>query len=97
MTYLLALIMVALICIAQWFFTSRALRAPQRFIGWVSAGYAAKIFLLAVGLYVPQALGVNVRAAAIATIIAIIASSSIEMVIMMRRRTMNVDPQRDSE
>lgn len=97
MIYVLALAMVVLIAAAQWFFTSRALRSPSHFIAWVSGGYAAKIALLALGLYVPRALGVNVRLAAIATIAAIIVSSSVEMVLMMRRRTMNVDPRREGE
>lgn len=97
MTYVLALAMVVLIVAAQWFFTSRALRSPSHFIAWVSGGYAAKIALLALGLYVPRALGVNVRLAAIATIAAIIVSSSVEMVLMMRRRTMNVDPRPEGE
>ena len=61
MTYVLALAMVVLIVAAQWFFTSRALRSPSHFIAWVSGGYAAKIALLALGLYVPSSLGVNVR------------------------------------
>ena len=34
----------------------------------------------------------DVRIAAIATIIAIIVSSSVEMIVMARRRTMNVGP-----
>lgn len=97
MTYVLALAMVVLIVAAQWFFTSRALRSPSHFIAWVSGGYAAKIALLALGLYVPSSLGVNVRVAAIATIAAIIVSSSVEMVLMMRRRTMNVDPRAEGE
>ena len=97
MTYVLALAMVVLIVTAQWFFTSRALRSPSHFIAWVSGGYAAKIALLALGLYVPSSLGVNVRVAAIATIAAIIVSSSVEMVLMMRRRTMNVDPRPEGE
>ena len=97
MTYVLALAMVVLILAAQWFFTSRALRSPSHFIAWVSGGYAAKIVLLALGLYVPSSLGVNVRVAAIATIAAIIVSSSVEMVLMMRRRTMNVDPRPEGE
>lgn len=97
MTYVLALAMVVLIVAAQWFFTSRALRSPSHFIAWVSGGYAAKIALLALGLYVPSSLGVNVRLAAIATIAAIIVSSSVEMVLMMRRRTMNVDPRPEGE
>ena len=97
MTYVLALAMVVLIAGAQWFFPSRALRSPSHFIAWVSGGYAAKIALLALGLYVPRALGVNVRPAAIATIAAIIVSSSVEMVLMMRRRTMNVDPRPEGE
>ncbi len=45
MSYLLAVLMVVIICGAQWFFTSRALRSPSHFIGWVSGGYAAKIGL----------------------------------------------------
>ena len=57
MSYLLAVLMIVIICAAQWFFTSRALRSPSHFIGWVSGGYAAKIGLLALGLYVPRALG----------------------------------------
>ena len=97
MTYVLALAMVVLIVAAQWCFTSRALRSPSHFIAWVSGGYAAKIALLALGLYVPSSLGVNVRVAAIATIAAIIVSSSVEMVLMMRRRTMNVDPRPEGE
>ena len=97
MTYVLALAMVVLIAAAQWFFTSRALRSPSHFIAWVSGGYAAKIALLVLGLYVPSSLGVNVRVAAIATIAAIIVSSSVEMVLMMRRRTMNVDPRPEGE
>ena len=109
MTYVLALAMVVLIAGAQWFFTSRALRSPSHFIAWVSGGYAAKIALLALGLYVPRALGGfnlapsawnNVKQApvtAIATIAAIIVSSSVEMVLMMRRRTMNVDPRPEGE
>ena len=97
MSYLLAVVMVVIICGAQWFFTSRALRSPSHFIGWVSGGYAAKIGLLALGLYVPRALGVDVRIAAIATIMAIIVSSSAEMVVMMRKRTMNVDAPKDTE
>ena len=97
MTYVLALAMVVLIVAAQWFFTSRALRSPSHFIAWVSGGYAAKIALLALGLYVPSSLGVNVRVAAIATIAAIIVSSSVEMVLMKRRRTMNVDPRPEGE
>lgn len=97
MTYVLALAMVVLIVAAQWFFTSRALRSPSHFIAWVSGGYVAKIALLALGLYVPSSLGVNVRVAAIATIAAIIVSSSVEMVLMMRRRTMNVDPRPEGE
>lgn len=97
MTYVLALAMVVLIVAAQWFFTSRALRSPSHFIAWVSGGYAAKIALLALGLYVPSSLGVNVRVAAIATIAATIVSSSVEMVLMMRRRTMNVDPRPEGE
>ena len=97
MTYVLALAMVVLIVAAQWFFTSRALRSPSHFIAWVSGGYAAKIALLVLGLYVPSSLGVNVRVAAIATIAAIIVSSSVEMVLMMRRRTMNVDPRPEGE
>lgn len=97
MTYVLALAMVVLIVAAQWFFTSRALRSPSHFIAWVSGGYAAKIALLALGLYVPSTLGVNVRVAAIATIAAIIVSSSVEMVLMMRRHTMNVDPRPEGE
>ena len=97
MSYLLAVVMVVIICGAQWFFTSRALRSPSHFIGWVSGGYAAKIGLLALGLYVPRALGVDVRIAAIATIMAIIISSSVEMVVMMRKRTMNVDAPSDTQ
>ena len=97
MSYLLAVVMVVIICGAQWFFTSRALRSPSHFIGWVSGGYAAKIGLLALGLYVPRALGVDVRIAAIATIMALIFSSSAEMVVMMRKRTMNVDAPKDTE
>ena len=97
MSYLLAVVMVVIICGAQWFFTSSALRSPSHFIGWVSGGYAAKIGLLALGLYVPRALGVDVRIAAIATIMAIIFSSSAEMVVMMRKRTMNVDAPKDTE
>ena len=97
MSYLLAVVMVVIICGAQWFFTSRALRSPSHFIGWVSGGYAAQIGLLALGLYVPRALGVDVRIAAIATIMAIIISSSVEMVVMMRKRTMNVDAPKDTE
>ena len=50
MTYVLALAMVIVIVAAQWFFTSRALRSPSHFIGWVTGGYAAKIALLAIGL-----------------------------------------------
>lgn len=49
MSYLLAVVMIIIICAAQWFFTSRALRSPSHFIGWVSGGYAAKIGLLALG------------------------------------------------
>ena len=97
MSYLLAVVMSIIICAAQWLFTSRALRSPSHFIGWVSGGYAAKIGLLALGLYVPRALGVDVRIAAIATIMAIIFSSSAEMVVMMRKRTMNVDAPKDTE
>ena len=97
MTLILALIMVVLIGGAQWFFISRALRSPARFVGWVSGGYAAKIALLVTGLYVPRVLGVDVRMAAIATIVAIIVSSTVEMGVMMRRRTMNVDPRSDDE
>ncbi len=63
MTYVLALAMVVVIVAAQWFFTSRALRSPSHFIGWVTGGYAAKIALLAIGLYVPRALGMDVRVA----------------------------------
>ena len=92
MSYLLALAMVAVICGAQWFFTSRALASPARFLAWVSGGYVAKIALLALGLYVPRMLGMDVRIAAIATIIAIIVSSTVEMIIMARRRTINVNP-----
>ena len=97
MSYLLAVLMIVIICAAQWFFTSRALRSSSHFIGWVSGGYAAKIALLALGLYVPRALGMDVRIAAIATIIAVIVSSSVEMVVMMRKRTMNVDVPNDTE
>ena len=97
MTYVLALAMVVVIVAAQWFFTSRALRSPSHFIGWVTGGYAAKIALLAIGLYVPRALGMDVWVAAIATIIAIIVSSTVEMMVMMRRRTMNVDAQSDTQ
>ena len=97
MSYLLAVVMVVIICGAQWFFTSRALRSPSHFIGWVTGGYAAKIALLAIGLYVPRAFGVDVRIAAIATIVAIIVSSSVEMVVMMRKRTMNVDAPSDTQ
>ena len=64
MSYLLAVLMIVIICAAQWFFTSRALRSPSHFIGWVSGGYAAKIGFLALGLYVPRALGIDVRIAA---------------------------------
>ena len=59
--------------------------------------YAAKIGLLALGLYVPRALGIDVRIGAIGTIVAIIVSSSVEMVVMMRKRTMNVDVPNDTE
>lgn len=97
MTYILALAMVAVICGAQWFFTSRALRSPARFLAWVSSGYVAKIALLAVGLYVPKALGMNVRLAAIATIVAIIVSSTVEMIVVARRRTMTVEPRSTTE
>ena len=97
MTYVLALAMVVVIVAAQWFFTSRALRSPSSFIGWVTGGYAAKIALLAIGLYVPRALGMDVQVAAIATIIAIIASSTVEMIVMMRKRTMNVDAPSDTQ
>ena len=97
MTYVLALAMVIVIVAAQWFFTSRALRSPSHFIGWVSGGYAAKIGLLALGLYVPRALGIDVRIGAIGTIVAIIVSSSVEMVVMMRKRTMNVDAPSDTQ
>ena len=97
MTYILALVMVVVIVVAQCFFTSRALRSPAHFIGWVSGGYAAKIALLAIGLYVPRAFGMDVKVAAIATIVAIIASSSVEMVVMMRKRTMNVDAPSDTQ
>ena len=38
MSYLLAVLMIVIICAAQWFFTSRALRSPSHFIGWVSGG-----------------------------------------------------------
>ena len=91
MSYLLALAMVAVICGAQWFFTSRALVSPARFLAWVSGGYVAKIALLALGLYVPRMLGMDVRIAAIATMIAIIVSSTAEMIVMVHRRTINVD------
>ena len=91
MSYLLALAMVAVICGAQWFFTSRALASPARFLAWVSGGYIAKIALLALGLYVPRMLGMDVRIAAIATVIAIIVSSTAEMIVMVHRRTINVD------
>lgn len=91
MSYLLALAMVAVICGAQWFFTSRALASPARFLAWVSGGYITKIALLALGLYVPRMLGMDVRIAAIATIIAIIVSSTAEMIVMVHKRTMNVD------
>jgi len=97
MTYLLALVMVVVIAGAQWFFTSRALRYPGRFIAWVSGGYVAKIALLALGLYVPKGLGMDVRVAAIATVAAIIVSSTAEMIVMSRRRTMNVDPPRGDD
>ena len=97
MTYVLALAMVVVIVAAQWFFTSRALRSPSHFIGWVTGGYAAKTALLAIGLYVPRALGMDVRVAAIATIIAIIVSSTVEMMVMMRKRTMNVDVPSDTQ
>ena len=97
MSYLLAVLMIVIICAAQWFFTSRALRSPSHFIGWVSGGYVAKIALLALGLYVPRALGMDVRIGAIGTIVAIIVSSSVEMVVMMRKRTMNVDVPNDTE
>ncbi len=91
MSYLLALAMVAVICGAQWFFTSRALASPARFLAWVSGGYITKIALLALGLYVPRMLGMDVRIAAIATIIAIIVSSTAEMIVMVHRRAINVD------
>ena len=91
MTYLLALAMVAVICGAQWFFTSRALASPTRFLAWVSGGYVAKTALLALGLYVPRALGMDVRIAAIATIVAIIVSSTVEMIVVARKRTVTVD------
>ncbi|WP_297907591.1 hypothetical protein [uncultured Actinomyces sp.] len=97
MTYILALAMVAVICGAQWFFTSRALRSPARFLAWVSGGYVTKIALLAVGLYVPKTLGMNVRLAAIATIVAIIVSSTVEMIVVARRRTMTVEPRSTTE
>ena len=97
MTYLLALAMVAVIGGAQWFFTSRALASPTRFLAWVSGGYVAKIALLALGLYVPRALGMDVRIAAIATIIAIIVTSPAEMIVMARKRTMTVDPHPHNE
>lgn len=96
MTYVLAVAMVVVICAAQWFFTSRALRSPARFIGWLSGGYAAKIALLALGLYLPSAFGVDVRVAAIATVAAIIVSSSVEMVVMARRHPAD-DPPWDAE
>ena len=65
--------------------------------GMSKGGYAAKIGLLALGLYVPRALGIDVRIGAIGTIVAIIVSSSVEMVVMMRKRTMNVDVPNDTE
>ena len=97
MTYLLALAMVAVICGAQWFFTSRALASPTRLLAWVSGGYVAKIALLALGLYVPRALGMDVHIAAIATIIAIIVSSTAEVIVMARKRTLTVDPHPHNE
>ena len=39
----------------------------------------------------------DVRVAAIATIIAIIVSSTVEMMVMMRKRTMNVDVPSDTQ
>ena len=97
MTYILALAMVAVICGAQWFFTSRALRSPARSLACVSGGSVSKIALLAVGLYVPKTLGMNVRLAAIATIVAIIVSSTVEMIVVARRRTMTVEPRSSTE
>ena len=41
--------------------------------------------------------GMDVRVAAIATIIAIIVSSTVEMMVMMRKRTMNVDAPSDTQ
>ena len=46
MSYLLAVLMIVIICAAQWFFTSRALRSPSHFIGWVSGGVAAQPAIL---------------------------------------------------
>ena len=97
MTLILALIMVVLIGGGPMVLHLACLRSPAHFVGWVSGGYAAKIALLVTGLYVPRVLGVDVRMAAIATIIAIIVSSTVEMGVMMRRRTMNVDPRPDDE
>lgn len=38
MSYLLAVLMIVIICAAQWFFTSRALRSPSHFIDGSVAG-----------------------------------------------------------
>ena len=84
MSHVLALVVVVLVVVAQWFFTRRAMVDRPHFAAWVGGGYVAKILLLSLGLYLPRALGVDVRAAAIGAVVAVIVASAGEAVVMAR-------------
>lgn len=84
MSHVLALVVVVLVVVAQWFFTRRAMVDRAHFAAWVGGGYVAKILLLSLGLYLPRALGVDVRAAAIGAVVAVIVASAGEAVVMAR-------------
>ena len=50
MSHVLALVVVVLVVVAQWFFTRRAMVDRAHFAAWVGGGYVAKILLLSLGL-----------------------------------------------
>ncbi|WP_231367240.1 hypothetical protein [Schaalia sp. ZJ405] len=87
----LAVATTLLVLVAEWFFLARASRDSSRVVAWVLGSYAVKVGILILSLYVPRALGVDIRFPAIAAILAILVASFSQVFVLSSMRQMTVD------
>lgn len=84
-----------LVLLVQWIVLERAGAAGASPVPWLALSYLSKIAIIALGLYVPDALGVPIRFPALVLLATVLLAMLLEVAVLARSRIPAVDAPED--